>query len=153
MLPSKQHLRSTAERERERENNSTSSCPSGFIFVIQPTLQHADLHLLLPFLVKEKRLPSLWITTHEVCIHFKWKILQTLTCLKHSNNYYPLPSLFPYFVLYFLPKQNLLYKLLCLILHIPSNTSLLIDFSLPSKFSSCHFFFLAQNFCSLLVLN
>lgn len=38
-------------------------------------------------------LPSLWITTNEVCIHFNWKILHTLTCLKHSNHHYPLPSL------------------------------------------------------------
>lgn len=140
-VPIKQLLHSTAGRERGK----TPQLPSVFIFLIQPTLHHADLHLSLPFLVKGKGLPGLWTTTHEACIHFKWKILQTLTCLKHSNYYCPLPSLFPYFVLYFLPKQNLLCKFLCLISHVPSNTSLLIDFSLSSKFSSC-LFFSTQNF-------
>lgn len=68
-------------------------------------------------------------------------MLQTLTCLKHPNHYYPLPSFFPYSVLFFLPKQNLLYKFLCLILYILSNTLPLIGLPLPSKFSWCHFFF------------
>lgn len=100
-----------------------------------------------------KKTSKPWLTTHEVCIHFKWKILQIPTCLKHSNHYYPLPSFFPYSVLLFLPEQNLLPKLLCLILYVPSNTLLLIGFPPPSKFSWCHLFiFLAPNFLQSAVL-